>query len=471
MDFFDMVPDNFFSLLSSKNKRIYLACILEAFKVYETGTILGIDKKIVADDLVFFLETHKNYFYAVEDEEDEESNPTSKKDLVNYILRRMEEAGWIYVDVTNDYIEVLNFTDDAIIICEAILNAYPEFEYDDSDEVPQEYINTNEYKGYIYSIYSLLNQKDNVDYATTFSIVYSDTRKLIRSLRKLDARMKDYIKFVVDNTEIKDLMEKLIAYKNDIYDKNYSKLKIQDNIDRYRLQIVTRLEDMQSDPVIVRAISNNYLEYSKTPEEALEKTVKQIDEVIDAFNAIEEFVAEIDNKNRDYINSTIGKIKFLLSEEDNVIGKLNSILRYVHDSAKEDKINKALTLVEKLYNLREQKVLTSDKSLYTPRGFYVRDHNQYLDDLDVDFDLDPDFMKQFKNSYNEEKIKEFFNLNKVNGIFRASTVLGYECDKNRLLMTIFSLIYGAENNFELKIEDEYVTTRNYRIKNFEVKEK
>ena len=151
--------------------------------------------------------------------------------------------------------------------------------------------------------------------------------------------------------------------------------------------------------------------------------------------------------------------------------KLNSILRYVHDSAKEDKINKALTLVEKLYNLREQKVLTSDKSLYTPRGFYVRDHNQYLDDLDVDFDLDPDFMKQFKNSYNEEKIKEFFNLNKVNGIFRASTVLGYECDKNRLLMTIFSLIYGAENNFELKIEDEYVTTRNYRIKNFEVKEK
>ena len=225
MDFFDMVPDNFFSLLASKNKRIYLASILEVFKVYETGTILGIDKKVVVDDLVYFLDTHKNYFYDVEDEEDEESNPSNKRELANYILRRMEETGWIYVDVTNDYMEVLNFSDDAIILCETILNAYPEFEYTDDSEIPADFINVNEYKGYIYNIYSLLNQTDNVDYATTFSLVYSDTRKLIRALRKLDARMKDYITSVVDNTEIKDLMEKLITYKNEIYDKSYSKLK------------------------------------------------------------------------------------------------------------------------------------------------------------------------------------------------------------------------------------------------------
>ena len=310
MDFFDMVPDNFFSLLASKNKRIYLASILEVFKVYETGTILGIDKKVVVDDLVYFLDTHKNYFYDVEDEEDEESNPSNKRELANYILRRMEETGWIYVDVTNDYMEVLNFSDDAIILCEAILNAYPEFEYTDDSEIPADFINVNEYKGYIYNIYSLLNQTDNVDYATTFSLVYSDTRKLIRALRKLDARMKDYITSVVDNTEIKDLMEKLITYKNEIYDKSYSKLKIQDNIDRYRLSIITKLEDMQTSEVVVRSISYNYLEYSKSPEEAIDKAIKQIDEVIDAFNAIEDFVLEIDKKNRDYINSTIGKIKF-----------------------------------------------------------------------------------------------------------------------------------------------------------------
>ena len=92
MDFFDMVPDNFFSLLSSKNKKIYLASILQAFKIYESGSILGIDKKIVVDDLVYFLDTH-SFLYDVEDEEDEESDPKSKRELANYILRRMEECG------------------------------------------------------------------------------------------------------------------------------------------------------------------------------------------------------------------------------------------------------------------------------------------------------------------------------------------------------------------------------------------
>ena len=42
MDIFNAIPDNFFSLLSSKNKRIYVSLIIEAFKIYETGTILGI---------------------------------------------------------------------------------------------------------------------------------------------------------------------------------------------------------------------------------------------------------------------------------------------------------------------------------------------------------------------------------------------------------------------------------------------
>ncbi len=466
-----MVPDNFFSLLASKNKRIYLASILQVFKVYETGTILGIDKKIVVDDLVYFLDTNKNYLYDVEDAEDEEANPQSKRDLANYILRRMEETGWIYVDVTNDYIEVLNFSDDAIIICEALLNAYPQFEYSD-DELPEDFINPNEYQGYIYRIYTLLTQKDNIDYALTFDLVYSDTKQLIRSLRRLDARMKDYITSVVENTDIKDLMEKLISYKNDIYDKSYSKLKIQDNIDRYRLKIITELEEMQENETIVRAISYNYAALSKNDDEAISKAIRRIDEVIDAFNAIEEFVSELDNKNRDYINSTIGKIKFLLSEEDNVVGKLNTILKYVHDTNQKGNIDKSLRLVDKLYEFPQLKVFNGESSLYTPRGNYLRNYNQYLDDYDIGgFELDEEFMKQFKNSYNEDEIKAFLEANMPIGVFIASSVLDYDCDRAMFLMVIYCIIYAAEHAYDVKILNEFVDTRDYKIKNFEIRKK
>ena len=449
MDIFDVVPDNFFSLLASKNKRIYLASIIQVFKVYETGTILGIDKKIVVDDLVYFLDTNNNYLYDVEDQEDEESNPSSKRELANYILRRMEECGWIYVDVTNDYQEVLNFTDFAITFCEALITAYPQFEYS-NDDLPADFVNPNEYQGYIYSIYTLLNQEDNIDYSLTFSLVYSNTKQLIRAIRRLDARMKEYISSVIDNTEIKDLMERLIIYKNEIYDKNYVKLKISDNIDRYKLAIITKLEEMQSNEVIIRSISKNYTAVTKSDEEAVLKAIRNVDEVIDAFNAIDDFITEIDNKNRNYINSTIGKIKFLLSEDDNIIGKINTILKYIKESNKKNKVDKAMRLVDGLYNLNSHKVMTQDNSLYTPRGGYSRNYNQVLDETGLgDFRIDDDFLEQFKTSYNEVEIQNFFEAHVVDGVFKASNVLNYESSRAQFLMVIYSIVHALEKSYPI----------------------
>ena len=469
MDFFDLVPDNFFSLLSSKNKRIYLASILQVFKVYETGTILGIDKKIIVDDLVYFLESHNDYFYDVENEDDEEASPKSKRELANYILRRMEECGWIYVDVNNDYEEILNFSDTAITICEAILKIYPNISYfyEDEDEIPEDYFNPIEYQGYIYQIYSLLNQENILDYSLVFDLVYTNTIHLIRAIRKLDVRMKDYIQSVIENTEIKDLMDKLIAYKNDVYDKSYVKLKVTDNIDRYRLSIITKLTDMQNDPIIVDSIANLYITRTKTKEIAIERAIRNIDEVIDAFNALEDFISEIDNKNRNYINSTIGKIKFLLSEDDNVIGKLNTILKHIKTENQKGKIDKAMRLVDGLYNLPSIKVLDNENSLYVPRGSYKRNYNQLLDTVGLtDFDLGEGFMEIFKSSYDEREIQSFMDAHFINNEIQASNIVNEACTDSEFMMLIYSVIYSVEKGYKIEIFDDILHQKKYSIKNF-----
>ncbi len=462
MDFFDMVPDNFFSLLSSKNRRLYLSSILQTFQVYETGSILGIEKRICVDHLIYFYEMNP-YLYTQEDEEDEEADPKTKKDLANYVLRRMEECGWIYVDVTNDYEEILNFSDSAITICEALLRAYPQLEY--ADEYPEDYVNPNEYQGYIYNIYSLLSQTENVDYALTFSLVYSTTKQLIRAIRRLDARMKEYIQSVIENSEIKDLMDRLMMYKVDIYDSSYVRLKVSDNVDRYRLAIVTRLKEISDDETAVKAIANNYLAVSKTYDDALRKATKNIDEVIDAFNAIEEFVFEIDNKNRNYINSTIGKVKFLLSEEDNVVGKLNTILKFVKNQAAKNKTDKALRIVEGLYDFREQKIMSMD-SLYTPRGGYQRNYNQMLDDAGLDFEMTPEFLEQFKTSYNEEFIESFMDTYMRDGVMQASKLIEYDSADDLILNVVYSVILAVDRGYEVEILDDQVDHQKYIFKDF-----
>ena len=471
MDFFDMVPDNFFSLLSSKNRRIYLASMLQVFQVYETGTILGIDKKIVVDDLVYFLDTNKQYLYDIEEKDldDEEADPKSNRELANFILRKMEETGWIYVDVSNDYEEILNFSDVAITICEAILNAYPQIEYAE-DDLPDNYVNPNEYQGYIYSIYSILSQTENVDYSLTFNLVYQDTRQLIRSIRRLDARMKDYITSVVSNNELKDLMEKLMDYKVNVYDAMYVKLKISDNIDRYRLGIITKLQEMQSDEVIINSIATNYLSVTHTHEEAVAKAVRNIDEVIDAFNALEEFIAEIDNKNRDYINSTIGKVKFLLSEDDNTIGKLNTILNFIKKSKKIDKIDRAMRIVEGLYNLPVYKIYDQERSLYQPRGGYQRNYNQMLDEVGIEgFEIDDEFMAQFKNNYNEDEIAKFLVSHTVDGEFRASDYITLDSTDEEFMMVVYCIIQASEKGYYFNILTDTIENEHYKMKNFVIK--
>ena len=468
MDFFRIIPDNFFSLLSSKNKRIYLASILQCFKTYETGSILGIEKKIVVDDLVNYLEK-SSFLYDVEDEEDEEPNPQSKRDLANYILRRMEECGWIYIDVTNDYEEILNFTDMAIIISEAIINAFPsafdDTTYDDNGESYDVY--ANEYQGYIYTIYSLLNNPDVVDYGMTFDLIYGYTKQLIRALRRLDSRLKEYINSVVETSEVKDLMERLMTFKTEIYDTTYLKMKTSDNINRYRLSIVSKLEEISMNEFSMSMIVNDFKRRYKNENVAIAKANKAIDEVIDVFNSIEGFVSEIDNKNRTYINSTIGKIKFLLSEDDNIIGKLNTILKHIKNQNAKGKIDKALRLADTLYSLNHIKVLNGETSLYTPRGSYSRNYNQMLDDIGLEgFELTAEFMKQFKSAYNEVEIANFLEANLVDGRIVASQIINYNTDNLTVLMTVYSLMYASNLEYNIYVSDKFIEHKKYRMRDF-----
>ncbi len=466
MDFFGMIPDNFFSLLASKNKRIYLASIIQSFKTYETGSILGIEKKIVADDLVNYLD-NSSYLYDIEDEEDEESNPQSKRELANYILRRMEECGWIYIDVTNDYEEILNFSDIAITICEALITAYPMVadSYGDENESYEFY--ANEYQGYIFTIYSVLIHADSADYATAFDIVYNTTKQLIRALRRLDSRLKEYLSSVVDTTEIKDLMERLMNFKTEIYDRSYLKMKTSDNINRYRLAIVSKLEEISNDEFAMSMIVNEYKRKYPAVDIATQRASRAIDEVIDVFNSIDVFVTEIDNKNRNYINSTIGKIKFLLSEDDNIIGKLNAILKHIKVSNEKGKIDKAMRLVDTLYFLNQTKVFTPENSLYTPRGSYTRNYNQILDEIGLEgFTLTKDFMQQFKSAYNEVEIKNFLDANMLENKLQASQLIHYNVDNLTVLMTVYSLMYASNLEYHIEILDTKIEHKKYTLRDF-----
>jgi len=480
MDLFDIIPENFFSLLTGKNKRLYLACLIESFKTYEMGSILGIDKKLVVDELTEYLDS-RDFSFTREDEdnsdEDEDEASSSNRSLAYFVLRRFEQTGWIYIDVTGDYEEILNFTDTGITFVEALMNCMPwhtetfDFNLDDYGDDPNFIgFDTTEYNGYIHTIYTLLNNASS-DYGLTVQEVFRNTKLLIRALRKLDSRMKDYIESVVDNTDIHDLIERLMNYKVELIDHGYKQLKTGDNINKYRLSIVTNLEDIEKNESAMYKVVDTYLARYPKMEVAYKRAYRDLDEMIDVFNELDDFVSEIDKKNTKYIDSTIGKIKFLLSEDDNTIGKLNDILKYIKVEAKNDHLDKAINKCNDLFKLREQKYYNSEKSLYTPRGRYERVEGQYVDLSRFDLTSDTeDFFKSYENPYNDDAVKEFLEMHIFNGEFRASDIIKYDTDIETVLMVLYALIYGSEHGYEFKKLENIINHERFTMCDFLLKE-
>ena len=450
MNFFERIPDNFFSLLSSPNKAIYAGCIIEAYKIYEDASIMGIEKKIIVEVLTDYLE--KDFFDETKEHiEVEEGKSVTPRDKAYYILSRMQECGWIDIDITNDYVELLNFTDPAITITEALIQLEPKevFTYDTGEE-------NSHYRGLIYTIYTLLTSKGNLDYGLIVSEVYRNTKMLIRELRRIDSHLKEYLKMILDRSDIKELMELLMAYKTELVDRSYVRLKTSDNVNKYRLEIVNRLEDIQNDPIIFSAVVEHYILRYHDLDEATRRANRDINEIIDVFNEFDQMILEIDQKNKTYLNTTIGKIEFLLKEDSNITGKLNTILKYVSDMKKksESKYEQAIRLVNQAFRLKSFKLL-ENSSLYQPRNPYQKRVADRLlpDRLDI-LDLQSEFFKQYENSFSEEMVLGFLDSHLIDNKTYASALLKDDPEIDDLILVIYALIYAVSD-----IENKYVVTQ------------
>jgi len=434
MELFQLIPNNFFSLLNSKNQEVYVKSLLAVYQQYEQGSILGMDKSMahqVISDILDALPAD----VVVEGEED----IMDVKGKASAILRRFEECGWIDIDVNNDYVEILNFRDYAITIIQALSSIKQDNHYGYDDE-------THEFRGYIYTAYSLLTT-DHPEYAMVVDQVYKNTIAFVREIRKLDSRLKYYIKTIIDNSEIKELIGLLVNYKVELVDQAYYRLKTSDNVNKYKLEIIKRLEEYQQNPAIMDIIAREYLiKCNNNPDLARMRANKKIDDIIDIFNSLPLLIDEIDKKNKTYVNSTIAKIKFLLNDDENIIGKLTVVLRYTADNIKKYKTDTALKTISPLFDLRTHRLINND-SLFTPRGVYEHATAQYLleNQAAPSNAMQEAFYKEFETNFSEDVIRRYLQqIFEVQPLVKASEILSGDMSDEAVLRLLYILVYSGE---------------------------
>ncbi|MDA3931303.1 MAG: DUF5716 family protein [Tenericutes bacterium] len=462
MNVFDVIPNNFFNLLSGKNRSIYVNCLLELFRVYEQGSILGMDKNIARQAIEDYLDL--NPLEEELEDQDEETELTNR-DRANQIIRRLEKTEWIDIDVNNNYEEILNFRDYSITIIEALQEISNDSFYDNTED------DGHEFRGYIYTSYSLL-KSDYGEYGMVLDQVYKNTLAFVREIRKLDSRLKYYIKTIVDHSEIKDLINYLVNYKAELMDKAYRRLKTSDNINKYRADIIRKLEEIQEDKFIMETLAKEYLvKAHNNYDMAMMRVNKKIDDIIDIYNSVSYIIDEIDHKNKVYVNTTIAKIKFLLSDDENVISKLSKILSFTAESIKDNQTNIAMNTIRPMFTLSTY-LQISKESLYTPRGIYKHIENQFLEENDNRFDqiLRDEFYKEFEIQYSEEVIQKYLDeYFRKNALIKASEIINDDMSDEGILRLLYILVYaGVEMNYFIQPLDNKIDNSRFIIDDFEI---
>ncbi|MBN2504060.1 MAG: hypothetical protein JXB20_01830 [Bacilli bacterium] len=458
MELFQIIPANFFNLLSGKNQSLYVNTLFEVFKAYEQGSILGMDKQIAQQVIIEYLEMHPT------EEVDEVEADATIRDKANQILRRYEECEWIDVDVNNDYVEILNFRDYAITVIEALKSINQDVMYGYEDE-------NHEFRGYIFTAYSLL-MNEHVEYSMVIDQVYKNTIAFVREIRKLDSRLKFYIRSIIDKSEIRDLIHLLVNYKVELVDQAYYRLKTSDNVNKYKLEIIKKLEQYQQNPVVMEIIAREYLPKSNNNYElAKVKANKKIDDMIDIYNSLEWIIDEIDNKNKVYVNTTIAKIKFLLNDDENVIGKLNRILKFTAHQVKQRKTEKAMKTIQPLFTLHQHQQI-ANSSIYTPRGAYQKAAAQYLQENEItpSNQLQEDFYREFETNYSSDVIKKYLlEYFKTKSSIKASDILRSDMSDEAIMRLLYILIYaGDELDYSIIPLKTDIEHKKFQLKDFEI---
>lgn len=455
IEIFKIVPDNFFSVLSSPNKIIYMRIISLIYSLVQNGLSYGIDKEILVDEIEDYLNATNLY---VVDEEEIKNN----RDKANFFIRKLIDTGWIHSDNTADYRLIINFHDYAIKILESFIKIANK--------------ESLEYQGNIISIYTLLysNEKSGV----VIKQVFENTKGLISGLKNLNSNIVIYINRLTKQKTPEEIVEELFGnYTKDIIDKSYHRLKTSENISKYRPKIINKLKENLENNLFIEEAATFYREAEEIEsyEEAIARVKEIINSIIDAFEELDDIIDDIDKKNAKYIKAAVTRAKFLLNNTKDMTGLIKGILSYVSERYKEFDLKLSSDYLEEitdLFTLYSYNYI-DETSLYTANEGKKSFKPNKIEKVSLSKEDRAKKIAEFK-----KKQEKQFSIKKVNKIvldilkdrdsFNTSEIKINSIDD--FIKIIYIRLYGNNplSKYKIKKLNDTYSQSDFKFNNFEV---
>ncbi|MCY6354989.1 DUF5716 family protein [Clostridium sp. ZS2-4] len=454
------MPDNLFSPLASANKYLYAEIIFITYKLVQNGLSYGIEKEILVDEIEGLL--RERNIKSLDEELGE--NSLSFKDKANSLVRKLIDYGWVYKETTNNYKEIINFNDYAIVIIDAL----------------KKIINkeTLEYQGNIISIYHLLYSTENINNGVLLKQVFENTKEILGALKTLNANIKKYIDALTKQQTPEEIMEALFKdYMINIIDKSYHRLRTSDNISKYRPKIISKLEELSYDNNFIDNAAKFFMEEEnlKELEDGKEKVINIIQDVIYAFNNLDDIMEEIDSKNSKYQRAAVTRAKFLLNNSRDLVGQVKRILQFAAESYKDTEMKLTDETIEEIMDLftlythgyiDETSLYTSNegKKSFAPKALVLKNISKEERERKI-----AEFRKNQEKKYTLEKMN-----NIVLELLQDKTMMYADDIEIRSVEDFIKLIYirlygtAVLAKYKLKKREDMINNDGYSYKNFEI---
>lgn len=408
MDLFDILPANYFSIFAGKNKTIYSESLIVLFELLQNDEAL-INKqdflKALKDKRASFVEKFDYSEEDLNDFGDDEALLVSQSvsSKAAFIIRRLEETGWINIAIDPETFE------ETIVLPQYSIALLKAFNDIISDE-------TAPYLSLVHSTYSELKvedeEPDELMYAT-LARCYENTKKLkvelitlIHSIRIFQTRLG---KTFDTNTVLHSYFD---VYKTKISDRYYHPLKTFDSVAKFKRPIIKILEKWVSNKELrEKLVSQAALIASSNNKKEIERDViERINYISDTYETINDLIASIDKENSQYTKSSASKILYLNNSDRTIKGHLENIFKtYAKNTTNGRELAKILSMMQECSGFSEQGYIDSE-SVSFPLLRRIKFDRTPLEIVDFDeasaFIMD-NFLEETKNIYTDERIYEF----------------------------------------------------------------
>ncbi|MDR2867039.1 MAG: DUF5716 family protein [Acholeplasmatales bacterium] len=453
---FDIVNPNFFSILSSPNKEIYVECL---FKIYESIDSVDEDflteKTILIHKLVDFFDNYKKVI-----KEDDEVASTGRE-KANLVLKKLKDTGWIGEEELGDYKVSIHFFDYSLTMLETLEKIC--------------YGVGEDYSRDIFEIYATISAMETDNALDVLISTYEKTKSLISKLKNLRANIYRYYQDIITNKSERQLQETLVSlledYKSHFFDKAYFSLKTKDSLSRHKRTILKKIAQIADDDSKIDILANLALNENKKPNynEAYFYVEEMIRFIEDSFAKLDLLMAQIDRKNEQYINAATKKILYLTTDGLDIKSLVNRFLRgVITDEITNDEL-------QMLVNLVPIKNLDPD-SLYTPRNYNPSASSQEL----IQY-TDEEREWIITHSLNSIAYSMNFNFEKINDFAQhlLANITEIEAkdvsiiNNNDYIKLILLFIYSKRENASYRCVplEQYITNNFAYFQNFIIRRK